>query len=249
MRRIARLTDEELNLDTLIHSYAGRGSKPLRPDLLLKLVIYEHSQGRPQPVQWMKDLKENKAVQWLVYGMRPSQTTLYEFRDRVQPLLQDLNQQVIRTAIDEGHTDGSRGALDGTTVAANATRHRMVNLETIEKRLEILDREITEAEQARDSTSAMQSMEPEALPSPAAPMAGDPRHRRPRRRGVPPNHRRGRRRRRGVRDSSANDTAAPRRSWRRSTWPTSSVARINERRTPRYESRRGTRWLRSGWTR
>ena len=174
MRRIARLTDEELNLDTLIHSYAGRGSKPLRPDLLLKLVIYEHSQGRPQPVQWMKDLKENKAVQWLVYGMRPSQTTLYEFRDRVQPLLQDLNQQVIRTAIDEGHTDGSRGALDGTTVAANATRHRMVNLETIEKRLEILDREITEAEQARDSTSAMQSMEPEALPSPAAPMAGDP---------------------------------------------------------------------------
>jgi hypothetical protein len=31
------------------------------------LTIYEHSQGRPQPVQWMKDLEENKAVQWLVY--------------------------------------------------------------------------------------------------------------------------------------------------------------------------------------
>jgi hypothetical protein len=99
------------------------------PDLLLKLTIYEHSQGRPQPVQWMKDLEENKAVQWLVYGMRPSQTTLYEFRDRVQPLVQDLNQQVIRTAIDQGHTTDSRGALDGTTVAANAMRHRMVNLE------------------------------------------------------------------------------------------------------------------------
>jgi len=174
VRQIARLTDEELDLDALIRTYAGRGTIPHRPDLLLKLVIYEHSQGRPQPVQWLRDLKENKAVQWLVYGMRPSQTTLYEFRDRVQPLLQDLNQQVIRTTIAEGHTDGSRGALDGTTVAANATRHRMVNLETVEKRLEILDREITEAEQARDSTSAMQSVEPEALPSPAAPMAGDP---------------------------------------------------------------------------
>ena len=171
MRQIARLTDEDLNLDALIRTYAGRGSKPHRPDLLLKLMIYEHSQGRPQPVQWMKDLEENKAVQWLVYGMRPSQTTLYEFRDRVQPLLQDLNQQVIRTAIDEGHTDGSRGALDGTTVAANATRHRMVNLDTVEKRLEILDREIREAEQAEEPTPAIESAEPEVLPSPTAPMA------------------------------------------------------------------------------
>jgi transposase len=173
VRQIARLADEDLNLDALISTYAGRGSIPHRPDLLLKLVIYEHSQGRVQPVQWLRDLKENKAVQWLVYGMRPSQTTLYEFRDRVQPLLQDLNKQVIRTAIDEGHTDGSRGALDGTTVAANATRHRMVNLETVEKRLEILDREIREAEQAEEATSATKSTEPEVLPSPAAPMAVD----------------------------------------------------------------------------
>jgi hypothetical protein len=106
--------------------------------------------------------------------MRPSQTTLYEFRDRVQPWLQDLNQQVIRTAIDEGHTDGSRGALDGTTVAANATRHRMVNLDTVEKRLEILDREIREAEQAQEPPRAIESTEPEVLPSPSAPMAEDP---------------------------------------------------------------------------
>ena len=45
-------------------------------------------------------------------------------------------------------------SLDRTTVAANATRHRMVNLDTVEKRLEILDREIREAEQAEASTLA-----------------------------------------------------------------------------------------------
>ena len=82
-------------------------------------------------------------------GCRPSQTTLYEFRDRVQPLLEDLNQQVVRTAITEGHTDGSCGALDGTTVAANATRHRMVNLATVEKRLAILDQEIGQEAERR----------------------------------------------------------------------------------------------------
>ena len=146
--------DEELDLDDLRRTYAGRGSPPHRPDLLLKLVLYEHSQGRVQPVQWKKDLEESKPVQWLVYGMQPSQTTLYEFRDRVQPLLEDLNQQVIRTAIAEGHTDGSCGALDGTTIAANATRHRMVNLATVEKRLDILEEEITKAERAEEPTEA-----------------------------------------------------------------------------------------------
>ena len=165
VREIARLVDEELNLDVLRRTYAGRGSRPHRPELLLKLVLYEHSQGQPQPVQWMRDLEVNKAVQWLVYGMRPSQTTLYEFRDRVQPVLRDLNEQAIRTAIDEGHTDGSCGALDGTTVPANATRHRMVNLATVNKRLEILDQEIAELEQAEELTPAIEPDEC-ALPVP-----------------------------------------------------------------------------------
>jgi transposase len=173
VRQIARLTDEELDREALHRTYCGRGSRPHRPDLLLKLVLYEHSQGRPQPVQWFKDLKENKPVQWLVYGMKPSQTVLYEFRDRVQPLIQQWNQQVIRTAIDEGHTDGSRGALDGTTVAANASRHRLLKLETIEKRLEQLEQEIAKDEAAEDAPPAIErrSLEP-PCPTATAPSSG-----------------------------------------------------------------------------
>ena len=160
------MTVEELELDSLLRTYAGRGSRPHRPELLLKLVLYEHSQGRPQPVQWLKDLEENIAVQWLVFRLRPSRTTLYEFRDRVAPLLEGLNQQVVRTAIAEGHTEGSRGALDGTTVAANATRHRMINLATVEKRLEILDREIGQLERGDEVTPPSEVPEPEGSASP-----------------------------------------------------------------------------------
>jgi hypothetical protein len=87
VRQIARLTDAELDLTALQGTYAGRGSRPHRPDLWLKLVIYEHSQGRVQPVQWFQDLHENLAVQWLTLGLKPSLTTLYEFRDRVQPVV------------------------------------------------------------------------------------------------------------------------------------------------------------------
>jgi hypothetical protein len=37
VREVARLTDAELDLTALQGTYAGRGSRPHRPDLLLKL--------------------------------------------------------------------------------------------------------------------------------------------------------------------------------------------------------------------
>jgi transposase len=147
-RKIARLVDEELDLQSLFSSYAGRGSLPHRPDLLLKMVLYEHHNGRPQPTQWLYDLEKNTSVQWLTFGIRAPRSTLYEFRDRVQPFLAGLNQQVIRTAIAEKHTDVSKASLDGTFVAANASRHRLLSLKTVEQRLEQLDQEIAKIEAA-----------------------------------------------------------------------------------------------------
>ena len=125
-------------------------------------------------MQWFEDLRDNIPVRWLTFGLRPSLTTLYEFRDRVAPLLEGLNRQVIQTAIAERHTDGSCGALDGTTVAANATRHRMVNLEAVERRLEILDRELAEAEQSAVVTEAADREVPVPPPVAPPPMASPP---------------------------------------------------------------------------
>jgi hypothetical protein len=50
VRLLARLVEEELRLEDLQATYSGRGSRPHRPDLLLKLLTYEHSQGQTQPV-------------------------------------------------------------------------------------------------------------------------------------------------------------------------------------------------------
>jgi transposase len=178
-RKIARSVDEDLDLDSIFSSYAGRGTPPHRPDLLLKLVLYEHQTGRPKPTQWLEDLEKNKAVEWLTFGIEVGRSVLYEFRDRVRPFLADLNQQVIRTAIDEKHTDASTASLDGTFVAANASRHRLLTLKTVEKRLEQLDQEIAKIEAAEVAeqehqvavvTSAHEAVETgvvaEAIPAP-----------------------------------------------------------------------------------
>lgn len=147
-RKIARLVDEELDLDPLFSSYAGRGSLPHRPDLLLKMVLYEHHKGRPQPTQWLDSVEKNIAVHWLTFGITPSRSVLYEFRDRVQPFLAGLNQRVIQTGIAEKHTRASKASLDGSFVAANASRHRLLTLKMVEQRLEQLDQEIAKIDAA-----------------------------------------------------------------------------------------------------
>jgi transposase len=112
------------------------------------MVLYEHQLGRPQPTQWLYDLERNTTVHWLTFGIMPSRSVVYEFRDRVQPYLAGFNQQVLRTGIAEKLTDASRASLDGTFVAANASRHRLLTLKTVEQRLELLDQEIAKIEAA-----------------------------------------------------------------------------------------------------
>jgi transposase len=138
-RLISRLVDQELNLEPLFKSYSGRGSTPHRPDLLIKMLLFEHDRGITQPTKWHRDSRENEPLQWLLMGSVPSLTSLYEFRDRLTRFLPDWNAQVICQAMAEGHTAAEQASLDGSTVAANASRHRLLNLEQVEQRIEQLD--------------------------------------------------------------------------------------------------------------
>jgi transposase len=134
---------EELKLTELYATYSGRGSKALRPDMLLRLVLYERQRGRQSPVQWYRDSRENEPVQWLLFGMKPSRAVLYEFANRISEFLDAWNEQVLRKAQDKGIHIGERVALDGTLVAALASRHRLLNQKTLTDRLEALQQAVS----------------------------------------------------------------------------------------------------------
>src|SRR3569623_271281 len=76
-RRVARAV-EMLDLAPLWASYLGVGKKALRPDLLLKLVLYDKYNERPSPAQWARDACESEPVRWLLLGMQPSRARLYD---------------------------------------------------------------------------------------------------------------------------------------------------------------------------
>ena len=137
-RRISELV-ATLDLAPLVSSYAGLGSAAHPPELLVRLALFEIHRGCLSPARWCEDCRYDDAVRWLVRGLRPSRSCLYQFRDRSGPHLDSWNRQVLRIAQAEGWTSAKRAALDGTFAAAYASRHTLLNARTLASRCQQLD--------------------------------------------------------------------------------------------------------------
>ena len=98
------------------------------------MVLYQYQRGNQSPATWYEEAKLNEAMQWLGRGYVPSRRAWYHFRDRVGKFINQLHEQMVARALEQG-LDATVGVQDGTAVAACASRHRMVNRSTLEKRI------------------------------------------------------------------------------------------------------------------
>jgi transposase len=136
-----------LDPETLLRMYAGVGSAANRPDLMLKMALFEYLEGRSSPAQWYRDAKVHDALKWLGRGLRPSRTACYTFRDRLAKVIEEINDDQVRQAVQEGLAAPVDAAQDGTTFRSQASRHRAVNYATLERRRAKLDEAVAADEQ------------------------------------------------------------------------------------------------------
>lgn len=125
-RVIARAV-AQLDMRDFLTSYVGSGSPPYPPEMLLRVLLYEMHLGKRSPAEWTRDARESEPVRWLLRGCEPSRGRWYAFRERVGPWLLDWNRQVLAQALDKELTPAERAALDGTLIAAKASRHHLLN--------------------------------------------------------------------------------------------------------------------------
>lgn len=78
-------------------------------------------------------------MRWLGRGYQPARRTWYGFRDRVGEAIEAIHEQIIHNAIDQNLLDPEDGVQDGTSVAACASRHKMVNRQTLDRRMVLLE--------------------------------------------------------------------------------------------------------------
>ena len=138
VRRISTLA-EQLPLEPLFQSYQHTKRPPLDPPTLLKVVFYELQHGHLSPATWYRDTKESLPVLWILGGLKPGRSTLYEFQQRFDPIIDQLNTEQLKH-----HTPGETQsvAIDGTFVAANATRHRLLNKPRLLERIHLLEQNL-----------------------------------------------------------------------------------------------------------
>ena len=162
VRLIARVV-ESLDLGSVLPDFcAGFGSASWHPALLLKVILYELNGGVPSPSKWASDCRELTPLMWLLRGARPSRTALYDARVRLSPeLLDRLNKQILQEAQAESFCSAKRASLDGTFVAAKGSRHQMLKLARLEKRLALLEQAIVADNQvANDCGGTLSSKRP-----------------------------------------------------------------------------------------
>lgn len=102
------------------------------------MILYQYLKGRRSPATWEEEARLNEAMQWLGYGYTPARRTWYNFRDRIGDVIESLHVNLVQQAIVQGHLDPSTGVQDGTSIAACASRHRMVNQQTLKNRQRFL---------------------------------------------------------------------------------------------------------------
>jgi transposase len=119
-------------------TYLGVGSLAHDPSLMLKIALYETLEGHLSPSQWARHVKETDPLRWLGQGIKPSRSAMYAFRDRLHGPVFEMHAQAIRAAMEDGLTTAKSAVQDGSSIRACASRHHLLNEETLAKRLDAL---------------------------------------------------------------------------------------------------------------
>ena len=120
----------------------GIGQPAFNPALLLKLYLYGTQEGVRSSRRLEGETRRNVEVMWLCQGARPSTKTIADFRKNNATALQAANRDFVLLCREYSLLGGSRVAVDGTHLKADANRSRFHTKATLERDVKRLDAKI-----------------------------------------------------------------------------------------------------------
>jgi len=127
---------DQLDLDPIFRLYRqkdARGEKAYDPRMMVVLLLYAYCVGMPSSRKIERACYEDLPFRVLSGNQQPDHTRISEFRRRHLELLEDLFVQVLRLCQKAGLVQMGHVALDGTKVGANASIHKAMSHERMEK--------------------------------------------------------------------------------------------------------------------
>lgn len=131
---VSDLVEEALDLGPIYASYESeRGHPPYDPRLMLKLLIYGYATGTCSSRKLEAATYRDVAVRMLCADQHPDYRSVARFRERHSEALADLFLETLRLCSEAGLLKLGTLALDGTKLRANASRHKAMSYERMER--------------------------------------------------------------------------------------------------------------------
>ena len=154
-RLVVALVTEELDLSAILASYKGeKGQPPYHPAMMVALLLYAYAVGIYSSRRIAKACIERVDFMAIVALDAPDFRTTSEFRRRHLVALSALFVQVLKLCEQAGLVKLGHVALDGTKINANASKHKAMSYERMQKREPELQAEVDgwlKAAQAADA--------------------------------------------------------------------------------------------------
>jgi transposase len=143
-RFIGELVEDQIDLTPFTEGYdnAAGGRLAFHPALLLKLWLYGYCVGTPTSRKVARATFEDVAFRWLATDQHPTYSTLSRFRERNLAHFHTLFLQVLKLCQEADLIGGTRMALDGTKVRANASKHKAMSHGKMLEKEKQLDEEL-----------------------------------------------------------------------------------------------------------
>ena len=124
---------DQLDVSELVRQYAGRGSDAYHPAMLLGLLVYGYATGVHSSRKIERACHDSVAFRFIADNTQPDHDSIATFRRRFLPQIEALFVQVLVLAREMKCLKLGNIALDGTKIAANASKHRALSWEHANK--------------------------------------------------------------------------------------------------------------------
>jgi transposase len=134
---------ESLDLSAIMEAYSEeRGYPPYHPTMMTALLLYSYCQGIYSSRRMAKGCVERLDFMAVTGLNQPDFRTISDFRKRHLKALSGLFVQVLKLCRQAGLAKLGHVALDGTKVKANASKHKSMSYERLQKKEAELRREV-----------------------------------------------------------------------------------------------------------
>lgn len=121
------------DIERAIQGKDHRGERPFSPRMMTTLLLYGYAVGVVSSRKIERATFEDVGFRMLSAGEHPHFTTINDFRSAHRQAFADLFQQVLQECMSAGLVKLGHVAIDGTKMKANASKHKAMSFDRMEK--------------------------------------------------------------------------------------------------------------------